>query len=164
MDRRHLLAAAPLLALSPVMAATQGKAKAKPAADPHAGHTHGAASGDAAMHESCMPNAHGALIGAFQGCMTTVLACIAHCQMMMAQGDKSMAPCLRTALDTEVVCGATLKAAQLNSAYTGALAKTAIEAMQACVKACAPHVDHHIECKRCHDACLAAIAAARQLG
>ena len=54
-------------------------------------------------------------------------------------------------------------AAGLNSAYTPALAKTAVAAMEACVKSCKPHIEHHAECKGCHDACLVAIDAIRKM-
>jgi Cys-rich four helix bundle protein (predicted Tat secretion target) len=104
------------------------------------------------------------LIPPFQDCTKAISACIAHCQILLAAGDRSVGRCLRTALDCDVTCGATLKAAGLNSNYTPALARTAKASMEICVKACKPHIEHHAECKACHDACLAAIEAVAQMG
>ena len=87
-----------------------------------------------------------------------------HCQQLLAQGDKSLGTCLRTALDTDTVCSTVLKLAGLNSRFTAAMAKQSVAVMQACVEACKEHVAHHAECKACHDACLAAIDAAKALG
>jgi hypothetical protein len=117
----------------------------------------------AAMHEGCLPKRFQAVVAPFQACTAATATCIAHCQVMLATGDKSMAECLRTALDCDITCNAALRAATLNSDFTPALLKTSILAMEACVKACKPHVDHHMECAACHDACLSAIAAARKL-
>jgi Cys-rich four helix bundle protein (predicted Tat secretion target) len=144
-------------------AAAKAVAPAAPAAsmDPHHHHMMSGTGGGA--HEACMPGRFTALVAPFQACTATVAVCIAHCQVMLADGDKGMGPCLRTALDCDVTCNAVLRAATLNSDFTPALAQTAILAMEACVKACKPHVDHHAECRDCHDACLAAIAAARKL-
>jgi Cys-rich four helix bundle protein (predicted Tat secretion target) len=165
MNRRQLIeravpwtaAALPALWASSSMAAVN-----KPG---HA-HHHSAASSamPAATHEGCLPKRFTALVAPFQACTAATAMCIDHCQVLLAQGDKGMADCLRTALDCDVTCAAVLKAATLNSTFTPALAKTALLAMDACVKACKPHVDHHAECRNCHDACLSAMAAVRKLG
>ena len=104
------------------------------------------------------------LIAPFQECTKSISACIAHCQILLARGDKSVGRCLRTALDCDVTCNAALKAAALNSDYTRPLARTAKASMEACVKACKPHIEHHAECKACHDACLVAIEAVSKMG
>ncbi len=136
----------------------------------HMHHDHGmattaasSASAPAGMHEGCLPKRFQTVVAPFQACTAATATCIAHCQVMLATGDKSMAQCLRTALDCDITCNAALRAATLNSDFTPALLKTAVLAMEACVKACKPHVNHHKECADCHDACLAAIAAARKL-
>lgn len=151
-------------------AAADKKPVAKPAAADHSGHMHhnhampaSSASAPAGMHEGCLPKRFQAVVAPFQACTAATATCIAHCQVMLATGDKAMAECLRTALDCDITCNAALRAATLNSDFTPALLKTAIGAMEACVKACKPHVNHHMECAACHDACLAAIAAARKL-
>lgn len=129
----------------------------------HAGHDH-ASMMAVAQASPAKPRKYDSLVKPLADCSAAVQVCLNHCQVVLATGDKSMGDCLRTALDCDVVCGATLKAAGLNSAYTPALAKTAQAAMEACVKSCKPHIEHHAECKGCHDACLAAIDAIRKLG
>jgi len=140
-----------------------GKAFAQSSAPQnHAGHDH-AAMMAAAKAAPAKPRKYDSLVKPMSECMAAVQVCMNHCQVVLATGDKSMGDCLRTALDCDVVCGAALKAAGLNSAYTPALAKTAQAAMEACVKSCKPHIEHHAECKGCHDACLAAIDAIRKM-
>ncbi|MEY4767061.1 MAG: hypothetical protein RI907_3734 [Pseudomonadota bacterium] len=172
MDRRHFTRLSPLaaLGLASVWANTSSAAKTPAPAKPsdhlhhHGAAASGASTAEAPTHEGCMPRRYNAIVAPFQACTSAAAVCISHCQVLLAQGDKAMAECLRTALDCDVVCNAALKAANLNSDFTPALLKPSIEAMQACVKACHPHVDHHAECRACHDACLSAIAAARKLG
>jgi len=115
----------------------------------------------AMMAAMAAPRTNDALIPAYQACIQAAQVCIAHCQQLLAQGDKSLGACLRTALDTETACGAVLRLAGLNSRFTAAFAKQSVPVMQACVEACKEHVDHHAECKACHDACLKAIDAAK---
>ncbi|MBN8489363.1 MAG: hypothetical protein J0M20_16765 [Burkholderiales bacterium] len=152
MQRRTLVRAS--LLLGAAAAATAG------AQTEHSHHDHGAMAPKVPMGKP----APAGLVNAYQACVAAANACIAHCQVLLAQGDKSLGACLRTALDTELTCSATLRAATLQSPYLGALAKTSVAAMQACIEACKPHVEHHAECKRCHDACVAAVRAANALG
>lgn len=153
MHRRTLVRSG--LVMGAALAATVSRAQTD-----HSHHNH-AAMATAAPQGKPAP---AGFIAAYQECLAAAGACIAHCQVLLAQGDKSLGACLRTALDTDLTCSATLRAATLQSAYLGALAKTSVTAMQACIEACKPHVDHHAECKRCHDACLAAVKAANALG
>jgi Cys-rich four helix bundle protein (predicted Tat secretion target) len=115
----------------------------------------------AMMAAPAAPSRFGKLVAPYQECVRASQACMSHCQQLLAQGDKSLGACLKTALDTEVVCSAVLKLANLNSQFTAAMAKQSISVMQACVEACKEHVGHHAECKACHDACLKAIDAAK---
>jgi hypothetical protein len=160
-------ASAALWASASAAADKKAAAPAAAAAGAHMHHNHAmpasSASAPAGMHEGCLPKRFQAVVAPFQACTAATATCIAHCQVMLATGDKAMAECLRTALDCDITCNAALRAATLNSDFTPALLKTAILAMEACVKACKPHVDHHMECAACHDACLSAIAAARKL-
>ena len=90
----------------------------------------------AMMAGSAAPRRFDALIAPYQECTRAAEVCISHCQQLLAQGDKALGDCLRTALDTEVVCSAVLKLAGLNSNFTAALAKQSVAVMQACVDAC----------------------------
>ncbi|HEX5355591.1 MAG TPA: Csp1 family four helix bundle copper storage protein [Aquabacterium sp.] len=157
MDRRQLMQRSTgLLALA--AAVLPARTSAQESATHH--HDHAAM---LAARKGSKPKRFTGLIAPFQACTAAAAACIDHCQVLLSQGDKAMAACLRSALDCDVTCNAVLKAATLNSDFTPALARTAVDAMEACVKACKPHVDHHVECKNCHDACLAAIEAARKV-
>lgn len=158
MNRRQLMERSTgLMALA---AATVLPARASAQDAPAHHHDHAAM---LAAQKGDKPKRFAGLIAPFQACTAAAAACIDHCQILLSQGDKAMAACLRSALDCDVTCNAVLKAASLNSAFTPALARTAIDAMDACVKACKPHVAHHVECKNCHDACLSAIEAARKV-
>lgn len=117
----------------------------------------------AMMATPAAPSKYAALVAPYQECVRASQACIAHCQQLLAQGDKSLGTCLRTALDTEVVCSSVLKLSNLNSQFTSALARQSVAVMQACVDACKEHVEHHAQCKSCHDACLKAIEAAKRI-
>jgi Cys-rich four helix bundle protein (predicted Tat secretion target) len=163
MERRQLLAwmgglgAAGSAAAAGGTGVTDGPLQLAQAAPPAHDHAAMMAAGSAAP----APRLNDALIPAYQACTRAAETCIAHCQQLLAQGDKSLGACLRTALDADTVCSAVLKLAGLNSRYTAAMAKQSIPVMQACVEACKEHVDHHAECKACHDACLKAIDAAK---
>ncbi len=124
--------------------------------DEHMHHQHGAAVAQGRVNYT-------SLVNPYQNCTRTARACIAHCQRLLGEGDKSMARCLRTALDTEVVCNAVLKLASMDSVFTPQLAKQSVAVMQACVEACKEHINHHAECKACYDACLTAIEAAYRI-
>lgn len=126
----------------------------------HAGH---AEQGEGSSREPAAAGRYRSLVKPYQACTSAIATCIAHCQVLLAEGDKSVGDCLRTALDCDVTCGATLKAAGLNSDYTPALARTAVQSMQVCIEACKPHLEHHAECKACHDACVAAVRASRRV-
>ena len=157
MQRRRFIESLPGLAAL----ATGGLALGPVAAKEGAEHDHRAMM--AAQAAAGQARRYDDLVVPFRGCSEAVAICIAHCQSLLAAGDRSLGRCLRTALDCDVVCNATLRAALINSNYTPALAKTSVKAMEACAKACEPHVEHHVECKNCHDACLAAIEAVKRM-
>lgn len=156
MKKREWMNAAAGLAAVGFGSLLPGRAAAQAAAT----HDHAAMM---AAQGAAKPRRYDDLVEPFQACSKAVAECISHCQTLLAAGDRSLGRCLRTALDCDVVCNAALRAALINSNYTPALARTAAAAMDVCVKACKPHVEHHAECKACHDACLAAIDAAKKL-
>jgi Cys-rich four helix bundle protein (predicted Tat secretion target) len=156
MQRRKLISAVTSIAAIGFGSMVSGRA----AAQANAEHDHKAMM---AGQSATKPRRYDELVEPFQACSKAVAVCISHCQTLLATGDRSLGRCLRTALDCDVVCNAALRAALINSNYTPSLARTAVAAMDACVKACKPHIEHHVECKACHDACLAAIDAAKKL-
>lgn len=157
-------ASASMLALG--WASAQAQGSAPKAGDAHQHHDHGSATSKppAKAATKATPKGLDELLAVYQTCLKNTRRCISHCQKLLASGDKSVGMCLRTALDVEVSCDAVLRLAGTESSFTGAYAKTSLAVMQACVDACKEHVDHHAECKACHDSCLAAMAAARKFG
>lgn len=107
------------------------------------------------------PGKYHAVAAAFAACGTAATRCTAHCQRMLAQGDKSLSECLASALDCEAACDVVARLANLESRFAPAMASAALPVMEACAAACKPHIEHHAECQICYDACLAAISAQR---
>jgi Cys-rich four helix bundle protein (predicted Tat secretion target) len=157
MERRHILAWVGGVTAAGGASAMAGSRDTMlvAQADTHV-HDHAAMSAAPAA-----PRKYDGLVVPYQACTRAAQSCIAHCQELLAQGDKSLGECLRTALDTEAVCSTVLKLASFNSKFAASLAKESIAVMQACVNACKEHVNHHAACKACHDACLKAIQAAK---
>ncbi len=88
------------------------------------------------------------------GCVSAGQVCLAHCIRVLSEGDKSMDQCAKAVNQMLALCGAIQNLAAQGSALTPALAKVALEGCRQCAEACEPHVDHHAECKACHQACL----------
>jgi Cys-rich four helix bundle protein (predicted Tat secretion target) len=139
MNRRNALtqAAATLLAVASTASLAQD----------HAHHGHMAASAPAASGN------YKALIGASADCVVQGQACLAHCLVLLADGDKSMGPCAKSVNQMLAVCGALQSLAAQQSALVPALAKTALRACEECEKECRVHEKHHATCKACMEAC-----------
>jgi len=139
----------------PRMVAKADKAKSAVDHSAHAGmdhSTHQAASGR-----------YAALAATFSDCAAAAEDCIAHCQSVLATGDKSLGECLKTALACDTSCVAVARLARLDSEFTAGFAKASIAVMEACAAACKPHVEHHAICKACFDACGKTISAAKAI-
>jgi len=141
MDRRTLLQSAAMSAL----AGMSGVALAAPA--PAAA---------PAMHDHHQHHAAG---GKFQAiaasaghCLSTGESCLAHCLVLLGQGDKQMAACAQSVSELMAVCSALQKLALQDSKRTAAMAKLALEVCQDCEKQCRKH-EKHSQCKDCADAC-----------
>ncbi|MCX7073088.1 MAG: hypothetical protein NTW01_19050 [Gammaproteobacteria bacterium] len=132
-------------------------AKAKAAVDhsAHAGMDHSA-------HQAASGR-YAALAATFSDCAAAAEDCIAHCQSVLATGDKSLGECLKTALACDTSCVAVARLARLDSEFTASFAKASIAVMEACAAACKPHVEHHAICKACFDACGKTIIAAKAI-
>jgi Cys-rich four helix bundle protein (predicted Tat secretion target) len=90
-------------------------------------------------------------------CVAKGQACIAHCLILMADGDKEMGACAKAANQMLALCTALQSLANQQSSLVPALAKTALEACQLCEKECRKHEKHHATCKACADSCAACI-------
>ncbi|MEX8517407.1 MAG: four-helix bundle copper-binding protein [Leptothrix sp. (in: b-proteobacteria)] len=139
MDRRTLFHGATAAALT----ALAGAAMA--ADDPHAHHhMHGAGKNQE-------------LIATASDCLTKGEACLAHCLVLLGDGDKEMAACARSVNQMLAICTALHKVAVQDGTMLPALAKVAAQTCDACEKECRKHADKHAECKACADSCVACL-------
>jgi len=119
-----------------------------------------AAASSAAMAED-MPHDHSHmhaashdLLEATSDCVVKGQTCIAHCLMLLADGDKAMAACAKSVNQTIALCNALLSLAAQQSSLVPALARVTMDACQQCEKECRKH-EKHVPCKDCAEACAA---------
>ena len=112
-------------------------------AQEHAHHNH------AAMHGGPNPT----LIAAVADCVVKGQACLAHCLVLLGDGDKAMTGCAKMVNQMLAVCGALQNLASQQSALLPAMAKVALDACQQCEQECGKHKDKHAECKACMESC-----------
>jgi Cys-rich four helix bundle protein (predicted Tat secretion target) len=134
MERRELLQSASLFAL----AGLAGKATA---ADEHAHHHHHGASRSSALTTSAAD------------CLSKGEACIAHCLVLLGDGDKEMAACAQSVNQMLAICGALHKVSAQNGNQLKALARLAAGVCDECEQECRKHEKKHAECKACADSC-----------
>lgn len=135
MNRRQIITAS---AAALMAAATQaGFAQTKPAA---AHHHHGSPAAEL-------------LIDVVSECIAKGETCLAHCIMLMGDGDKSVAGCAKSVSETLAVCESLRKLAAQGSAYAKPMARLAMDACLACEKECRKHEAKHKECRDCAKAC-----------
>jgi Cys-rich four helix bundle protein (predicted Tat secretion target) len=95
------------------------------------------------------------LIDAAGDCVQKGQACVAHCNTLLRDGDKDMANCQSTAMQTIAICSALQQLANLNSPQLAKVASVAAELCKACEDECRKHEKKHQTCKDCGDACAA---------
>jgi len=93
------------------------------------------------------------LIAAANDCVVKGQACLAHCLVLLADGDKTMGSCAKLASQMLAVCGTLHNLASQQSPLVPALARVALEACQQCEQECSKHKDKHAECKACMESC-----------
>jgi Cys-rich four helix bundle protein (predicted Tat secretion target) len=106
-------------------------------------------------HEHHGTGANQPLIEAAGNCVEKGEVCLAHCLVLLGDGDKEMAACSKSVNQMLAICSALQKLAIQNSKYTAALAKVALDSCADCEKECRKHEDKHAECKACAEACAA---------
>ena len=94
------------------------------------------------------------LMGATSDCVVKGQACLAHCLVLLGDGDKVMAECAKTVNQTLAMCSALQALAAQQSKLVPAMAKLTREACEICEKECRKH-EKHAECKACADSCAA---------
>ena len=98
---------------------------------------------------------HGALVSTSAECASAADTCVVHCEDLLAQGDKTLANCLKTSAQVEIVCGSLRRLAARNADLTPQMAAVALRACKDCEAECRKHEKTHAVCKACADACAA---------
>jgi Cys-rich four helix bundle protein (predicted Tat secretion target) len=138
MDRRSMLTGGSALLASAAVVKVALAAEE----DPHAHHHH---------HDAASPAA--ALAAAASDCVQKGEACIAHCLVLLGDGDKDIAGCAQSVSQTLAICAALQSVANANSSYLAKLASVAKDACRDCAAECKKHADHHRQCKDCMESC-----------
>lgn len=136
-DRRKFILAAGTAAL----AAAAPNVKAE---DKHHHHHHG-------------PQ-HKGLTSASADCTETGNACVAHCFILLGQGDKEMAECAQSVNLMLSMCNAVGVHAASDSKYLKDVVTTCKSICEDCEKTCRQH-EKHAECKACGDSCADMVSA-----
>ena len=140
-DRRHFLLAAGSLALA--TAATSSTVLASSANHHHHG-----------------PSNEG-LVKTSSHCRSTGNACIAHCLILLGNGDTEMAECAKSVQLMMPMCDATGYHAAANSKHLKDMVQICQRVCEDCEKACRKHEDKHAECKACANSCSEMIDACK---
>ena len=149
MDRRDVLAGLGSLTLAAL-------AQSAVAAEGEMDHMH-------EHHHEHGANRNQALIEAAGDCVQKGQACVAHCNKLLSEGDKDMAACQATAMQTIAICSALQELANLNSPHLAKVAAAAADICKACEDECRKHEKKHETCKACGDACAACAKQCRAL-
>lgn len=152
MERRELFQGAGLMALAGLT--TQALAQtAAPASDPHAHHHH--------HHGASGPSA---LTTSAADCLSKGEACLAHCIVLLGDGDKAMAGCAASVNQMLAICTALHKLSAQNASQLKGMARLAASVCDECEKECRKHANKHAECKACADACVECAKQCKAVG
>lgn len=152
MDRREMLKNAGALALgsftTSALAAQTPASPAKPAdvCTNDKMHEH---------HHHHASNPYSKVIDTASTCIDKGNLCIAHCLMLLSDGEKEMAKCAQTVSQMLSTCTALQQLASQESKHVVEMAKLASAVCKECGDECKKHADKHEACKNCLDACKA---------
>src|SRR5262245_6395471 len=113
----------------------------------------GAQPGTAKKSPAAATSPQQAIVAATKRCETVGNICLRHCQRLTRLGDKTLADCMRSVSAMIPICVATNKLASQDAKQLQALAKVCAEVCRECEAECRKHEFHHVECKRCAEAC-----------
>jgi Cys-rich four helix bundle protein (predicted Tat secretion target) len=104
------------------------------------------------------------LLAALADCIAKGVACNAHCQTQLAQGNKDFVHCASAVADMLAIVSATQSLVSRTSPTSKKLVDVCAAACRECSNACLEHKAHwahgmHMECKACNDACLTCVTA-----
>ncbi len=140
MQRRQLIGVAAALAVTAGHALAQ--AGAKPATGGH--HRHHGGNAKAEL-----------LVDALSECINKGETCLAHCLVLLGEGERTVAACARSVSETIALCDSLRKLAAQGSPRATAVARIARAACLDCEKECRKHENRHAECRDCAKACAA---------
>jgi Cys-rich four helix bundle protein (predicted Tat secretion target) len=140
MNRREVLEV-----VAAVGVTTAGAALAADVTPPATGHAH--------HDHAAMMSKYGDLIADTTSCVNTGEACIAHCLVLLGEGDKELAACAKTVQDTIVTCTALRQMAAANSPHVAKLAGVVGDICTDCETECRKHEKKHKVCHDCAEAC-----------
>lgn len=89
-------------------------------------------------------------------CLDVGKTCVAHCNVLLAGGDKEMASCQMAVMNMLSVTQAVSDISHYNSfkkSTFSQLVKACMELCKDCETECKRHADMHSECKECMEAC-----------
>lgn len=86
-------------------------------------------------------------------CVASGQSCIAHCMLMFAGGDTTLAACAKSVNELIVACAALQALAIDKSSHLPAFAKAVMAVCEDCEKECRKHEAKHEVCKACAEAC-----------
>lgn len=139
--------------LAGVSALAQNKKSAD--APHHGGHSHGGA-------VSVLTPTLKEIQKTSDNCLDVGRTCVAHCNLLLREGDSEMAACQMTVMNMLAVTEAVSTVSHYNSFEKSGfvkLLKACIEMCKSCEAECKKHADKHSECKACMDACQKCIKA-----
>jgi len=93
------------------------------------------------------------LVKSSSGCTASGNACIAHCLILLGNGDAEMAECAKSVQLMMPMCQAVGYHAAANSKHLKDMVKICQNVCEECEKACREHEDKHAECKACANSC-----------
>ena len=142
MDRREMMQSGLALTLA---AAGPAMAQADKSGGAHDHHDHSA-------HSS---GKYTALTNSAADCGHIGQVCLAHCFIVLAQGEKEMAACAAAVNQLLATCHALVQLAASDSKYVPKMAALALTVCLDCEKECRKHEKKHQQCKDCAEACAA---------
>jgi Cys-rich four helix bundle protein (predicted Tat secretion target) len=103
------------------------------------------------------------LIDSSSDCLKTGEACVAHCLVLLGEGDKEMAACAQSVSELLASCSALMKLASQGSKFTPAMARVVADVCADCETECRKHENKHDQCKACADSCAACLKECKAL-
>jgi len=96
-------------------------------------------------------------------CVEAGQACLAHCLVLLGNGDASLAACSKSVNQMLALCTALQSLANQQSPMTPGLAKVCFDACSSCEKECRKHEDEHAECRACAESCAGCAKACKDI-